>query len=185
MASSSNPASFPGTSSKVSQSALEATIGALLGITILVACGRTYARVSFFQRQLVDDLFFYLATIMLIAGTGLLYAEAPYIYLQVKVQTGVEIPPAEFIPKLIRGLKIESAMTVMFAGAHFSVKFSFLFFLRHLIWQSKRLMLWWWVVVGVCAPSAIVFMCTSFFVCATFDESISGSFHLSYLLLTP
>ena len=169
-----SPQTHPEGSSKVSQTAFEITIGALLGITLLIACGRTYARISFFKRYLIDDVFFYIATIMLITATGLLYAEAPLIYLQVDVQTGVRKPPRDFIAKLILGLKIQTGITVMTSGSLFAIKFSFLFFLKNLIWQSKRLMIWWWVIIGVCIPAALVSMCMGFIICTTYDERILG-----------
>ena len=34
-----------------------------------------------FNNILIDDVLFYIAVIMLIAGTGLLYADTPLIYL--------------------------------------------------------------------------------------------------------
>lgn len=168
----------PGTPPKISQDAFEAAIGALLGLALIVAGGRTYARVSKYHRPKVDDVFFYLATAMLIAGTGLLYADAPLIYLQANVQAGLQAPPEDIVAQLIRSLKLQVALAALLGGAVFSIKFSFLLFMRHLIWQSPHLMVWWWIILGVCIPGAAVFMFTTLMSCSYFDERILGLSHL-------
>ena len=167
-------AQMPGKPSRIPEHAFQVAIGVLLAIAVITAVGRTVARFSKFRQILADDVFFYFATIFLIAGTGLLYADIPYIYLQVNVEAGLQMPPANLVEQLVHSEKLQDASTVLLSAAIFSIKFSFLFFFRHLIWQSKRLMYYWWSVLVVCIPSAAMVMFSDFIACRYFDESIVG-----------
>ena len=108
------------------------------------------------------------------AGTGLLYADIPFIYLQINVEAGLQKPPTDLVEQLVHSEKLQDASTVLLSAAIFSIKFSFLFFFRHLIWQSKRLMYYWWFVLVICIPSAALVMFSDFIACRYFDASIVG-----------
>ena len=127
-----------------------------------------------FNNILIDDVLFYIAVIMLIAGTGLLYADTPLIYLQVNVEAGRQRPPADIVPKLIRSLKLQDALAVLLGGTIFGIKYWFLFFFRHLIWQSKPLKAWWWCIFVICIPAAVMVMFSELISCSYFDEHILG-----------
>lgn len=66
-------------------------MGLLLGIAIVVAGGRVTVRYLQFNRVTIDDGFFFLAVLTLIAGTILLYLDLPYVYL---VEDIAADPPA-------------------------------------------------------------------------------------------
>ena len=52
-----------------------------------------------------------------------------------------------------------------------SVKFSFIFFFRNLIRRLTNLTRWWWFILGVHLPTAIIVICAVFIICPSFDES--------------
>ena len=166
---------------RIAEHAFEVGIGIMLALALIAAVFRTYARVSKFGHFLLDDVFFYIAAVVLIAGTGLLYKDVPDIYLQENVEAGLEAPPADLAQRLIHSEKLQDASTVLLAGALFCIKFSFLCFFRHLIWQNRLLMVWWWFVLAVCIPTAAVVMFSDFISCAYFDDRILGE--PSYMLL--
>ncbi|KAL8796095.1 MAG: hypothetical protein Q9195_001427 [Heterodermia aff. obscurata] len=85
------------------------------------------------NRLLLDDAFFFLALITLIAGTSTTYVDIPYIYLQEDVQAGIRMPPPDFIQQLLRSVKIQDAAVVLLSSTLLSVKLSFLFFFRQLL----------------------------------------------------
>ena len=163
-----------GSPAKISEQAFKVGIGVFLGIALVAAAGRTFARIYRFHRVLLDDLFFYLATVALIAGTGLTYADIPLIYLQVNVQAGLQSPPADLVQQLIHSLKIQHAATVLLVTTVFSIKASFLFFFRFLIRHQKHLMIWWWIVFALLVPIAFVVTFSNFIACDYLDERIFG-----------
>ena len=52
-----------------------------------------------------------------------------------------------------------------------SVKFSFIFFFRNLIRRLTNLTRWWWFILAVHVPTAIIIICAVFIICPSFDES--------------
>ena len=119
-----------------------------------------------------DDALFFLAMICLVAGSTLIFIDIPYVYLQEDVEAGLQMPPANLVTQLIHGEKIQDAGIVLLSTTLFSVKFSFLFFFRHLLRLQKKLMLYWWFVCFITLPSAIVFMFSDFIACDYFDERV-------------
>lgn len=101
-----------------------------------------------------------------------MFIDVPYIYLQEDVEAGLRMPPADFLKKMIHSEKIQDAGTVLLATTIFSVKFSSLFFFRHLLRLQKKLMLYWWLICFIIVPSAAVFMFSDFISCDFFDERI-------------
>jgi hypothetical protein len=69
-------------------------MGLLLGIAVVVAGGRVTVRYLQFNRVTIDDGFFFLAVLTLIAGTILLYLDLPYVYLVEDIEAGIRAPPA-------------------------------------------------------------------------------------------
>lgn len=151
----------------------------MLAFALMAVVGRTYARFSSFRRILADDVFFYMAAVFLTAGTGILYRSCDPMYLLQAIDT----PTQDLLPLTLSFAKLQVAHVALLVGAIFSVKFSFLLFFRHLIWQNKKLMIWWWITVAACIPSAAFVMFSTFVVCHTFDERILGiySYIPSYL----
>lgn len=156
--------------SKMSRKAVELGIGISLGIALFTAGCRVLARFHRLQHFLVDDGFFFLATITLIAGTTIFYIDIPYLYLEVDIQAGLQAPPADYIDQHKLELKLHSAFISLFVTSIFCVKFSFLFFFRMLIRQQKKLMWWWWTVfVSHIIGTLYVFFC-QFIACVHYEK---------------
>lgn len=154
----------------------QATMGALLGIALIVATGRIVIRVRTFKSHgfTIDDGFFLLAIITFFAGTVLTYVDMPRFYLQENVAAGLESPPTNFIPFLIQGEKLEDAVTSLLGVAIVSVKFSFLFFFRALLRQQKKLLVWWWCTFFFLIPTAFIMIFAIFIVCAYWNQEVFG-----------
>lgn len=71
--------------------------GVVLGITLLIAVGRVYIKIVKFHRLFVDDGFFILATVLLMAGTALQLLALPYGQTAVNAVAGVESPPPDLV----------------------------------------------------------------------------------------
>ena len=153
---------------------LQASIGVLLGIAVIVAAGRITARLYKSYRITVDDGFFLLALTALISGTTVLYFDVPYIYLQEDVEAGLRVPPANFIPQLLRDEKLQDAASTMMGLTITSVKFSFLFFFKSLLKQQRKMMIWWWCICIILIPTAAILMFSNLISCPYFDERILG-----------
>ena len=151
---------------------LQVASGFLLGAAVVVAVARVLARLRKEHRLYFDDAFFFLAAICLIAGSTLTFIDIPYIYLQEDVEAGLQTPPANLLTQLIYSEKIQDAATVLLTATLFSVKFSFLFFFRHLLRHQKKLTLYWWFVCFITVPSAAVCMFSDLIACPYFDERI-------------
>jgi heme/copper-type cytochrome/quinol oxidase subunit 2 len=148
--------------------------GVALGITLLIAVGRIYTKISKFHRLFVDDGFFILATILLVAGTALQLVALPYGQTSINVGAGVESPPPDLVQQLVKNLIFQTSSIILLYASVFSVKFSFLFFFRLLLQRTDRLRIWWWCVTIFTIPCAVVCMCTPFMICSTFDDHIIG-----------
>ncbi len=102
------------------------------------------------------------------------YVDTPHFYLEENVEAGLESPPANFIPLLILGEKLEDAVTSLLGVAIVSVKFSFLFFFRALLRQQKKMMVWWWCIFAILIPTAFIMIFAIFIVCAHWNQEIFG-----------
>ena len=152
----------------------QVSIGVLLGIAAIVAGGRVFSRFYDPRRFAVDDGFFLLSVITLISGTIVLYFDLPYIYLQTNVEAGLRAPPADFISQLIHDEKLQNAATTLLGTAVISVKFSFLFFFRHLIQQQKKMLIWWWCIFVFLLPTAAIVIFSDLISCPYSDQRIFG-----------
>lgn len=157
--------------------AYQAGIGALLGIAITLAIGRTYIRIVQTHKITIDDGFFYFAVITFIAGTTTCYIDIPYLFVQQNVDPKTTIITPDFIQLLLRSLKIQSATDVLLSVTLFSVKFSFLFFFHSLLRRVRGLWVWWWCVFGLMVPVSVVFVSAVFIVCPYFDERVLGEYN--------
>ncbi|KAL8709811.1 MAG: hypothetical protein Q9225_007392 [Loekoesia sp. 1 TL-2023] len=157
---------------KITETGFKTGIGFVLAVAAVLAIGRVYIRVRLNHRFYIDDGFFFLAVVTLIAGTIMTYIDIPYIYLQQNVQSGAQAPPPDLIQQLLKSVKIQDAAVVLLSTTLFAVKLSFLAFFRSLIRRLKRLEIWWWVVLAIVIPSSIVLLCSNFITCPYFDERI-------------
>ncbi|CAL8576790.1 hypothetical protein XPA_002655 [Xanthoria parietina] len=157
---------------RITEVGFKVGIGIFLGIAVTLAVGRTYIRVVQTRRVSVDDGFFYLAVVALIAGTTTLYFDIPYIYVPQNVDpTTFHITP-EFIAFLQQSLRFQASTCALLSVALFSVKLSFLTFFHGLLRRVRGLMIFWWCVLLFMVPVALVFICIIFMVCPYFDERV-------------
>ncbi|MCJ1263648.1 hypothetical protein MMC22_003518 [Lobaria immixta] len=133
-------------------------IGAFFGLALIMATARTVIRVQKFGRVFVDDYFFFLAVVCLIASNGIYFWMVPSVYNFAAMPARLEPLPADFIKSAtlanIAYVPTDLAWTTVFA-----VKFSFLFFFRNLIRRLRNLEILWWCVLVACVPVAIVCIC--------------------------
>ncbi|CAD6590909.1 MAG: hypothetical protein ASARMPRED_005103 [Alectoria sarmentosa] len=164
----------PGAPPKIGRTIFQATTGVLFGIALIVATGRTVIRARTYKSNgfTIDDGFFLLAVITFLAGTVMTYVDVPHFYLEENVEAGLASPPANFIPLLILGEKLEDAVTSLLGVTIVSVKFSFLFFFRALLRQQKKLMVWWWCIFAMLIPTAFLMIFAIFIVCAYWNQEI-------------
>ncbi|CAF9917151.1 MAG: hypothetical protein ALECFALPRED_011062 [Alectoria fallacina] len=159
---------------KIGRKTFQTTTGVLFGIALIVATGRTVIRARTYKSNgfTIDDGFFLLAVITYLAGTVMTYVDVPHFYLEANVEAGLASPPANFIPLLILGEKLEDAVTSLLGVAIVSVKFSFLFFFRALLRQQKKLIVWWWCIFAILIPTAFLMIFAIFIVCAYWNQEI-------------
>ena len=143
-------------------------------MALLLASGRTYIRYRKFRRLFVDDGFLFIAAVALIIATSLVYVNISFIYTQVNVSAGLEPAPEDFVQQLILDQKTQDAATVFTWVTIFSVKFSFLAVFRKLVSRLRNLTIWWWCVLAVLIPAAIICACGSFIACSTFGPGVLG-----------
>lgn len=146
----------------------------VLGITVILAIGRMYIKVSNFHRLFVDDYFFISANVLLVAGTILIFTALPYNQTEVNVGAGIEAPPPDLVHRLDMDVKYQDSGVVLLNAAIYFVKFSFLFFFRLLLRNTGKLKIWWWCVFIFTIPCMVICMCTNFMVCPAFGDRIMG-----------
>ncbi|MCJ1261008.1 hypothetical protein MMC22_000872 [Lobaria immixta] len=88
-----------GLGQKIDITGFEIASGVVLGVAIILALGRTYIKINKFHRLFIDDVFFILATILLVA--------------EVNVGAGVEVPPADLTRQLDLDVKFQDASCVL------------------------------------------------------------------------
>ncbi|KAL8896182.1 MAG: hypothetical protein Q9192_003220 [Flavoplaca navasiana] len=157
---------------KITEDGFKIGIGFMLAVAVSLAFGRIYVRAKLNHKAYVDDGFFALAVVTLIAGTIMTYLDIPYIYLQQNVQAGSQSPPANFIQQLLTSVKIQNAAVVLLSTTIFAIKLAFLAFFRGLIRRLKKLEIWWWCVLVIVILSSIFLICANFITCPYYDERI-------------
>lgn len=116
----------------------------------------------------------------LIAGTGTIFVDLPYVFLQVQVEAGEQPAPPHFVEKLVESQKTQYAAVIFLATTIFAVKFSFMFFFKQLLPRTKKWYMWWWrFVFALLVPSALLFMFSDFVSCPYFGEDILSKSVLS------
>ena len=160
----------------------------MLVVALTVATGRTVIRARTYKSHgfTIDDGFFLLALITFLAGTVMTYIDIPHFYLEEYVETGLENPPANFIPILILGEKLEDAVTSLLGTAIVSIKFSFLFFFRALLRQQKKMMYWWRCIFALLVLTAFIMIFAIFIDCDHWNQEIfrqSTSFFLDEITM--
>lgn len=107
---------------------------------------RVFIRLIYFRRLYVDDAFVVMALAILIASAVMYHFMAPTMYLLYAL-TEENPPPTDFLEKLIRYLKMQFAVTLLFWTCLWAVKFSFLAFFYKLGQGLRTQKLLWRVVL--------------------------------------
>lgn len=147
-------------------------VGILYGIAILAASMRTALRIHSQRRLFLDDAFLLFACAALTAAIPLLYRNIALLYFVQELASGGLSPEKlSQLSGVNAQAKIYLYQVLRFTHealvwtAIFSVKFSFLTFLRHIIDRIQSLVLYW-KIVGVMNILACVFcVCFSFMEC--------------------
>ena len=158
-------------------------IGALFGLAILTAAGRTLIRIQRFRRLFVDDGFLLLAVVCLCVSVVFTYVQTPYMYTQINVEAGIIPAPSDILDQLVMDQKYQDTAAVFTWTVIYAVKFSFLFFFRYLIRRQRTSTIHWWVALAILIPAYVSCVVTPFIACATFGPDLIGSYLCSRILL--
>lgn len=122
--------------------------GALFGVAVITALGRTYIRARILKQWGIEDGLLAFAVVCLCATTVLNYLTVDYIYNALKV---ILLGAGNSLGDLIAQIPLKMKETDAAAGfwwlVIFSVKLAYLFFFRRLIFGLQGLSRWWWCVM--------------------------------------
>ena len=161
-------------------------------MALLAVLARTTIRLRHRRQFSADDLFLYFGVICLCAAMGLLvkYFEDMYLTEAFMINPlAMDISPTN-LSSLFRFHNVIIAYITLTYTTLFSVKLSFLFFFRNLVRRVRRMMIYWWTVLGIMIVTWLLFVLIIILgFCSYFDErvcktSISLDFFLSNLELT-
>lgn len=135
--------------------AIKTFMGLLWGgvaLTLLFFAFRIYVRIKTFHRLFWDDFLLLVAWFMLLANATIWQYAKTGLYLLLNVQSGRQLPPADFGLKVGEYLHESVAILVLFYSSLWCVKLSFLVFFRRLGQKvQKQKIIWWSVLVVVVA----------------------------------
>ncbi|KAI9780212.1 MAG: hypothetical protein M1816_003136 [Peltula sp. TS41687] len=147
---------------------LMAVIWAGVGGSVLFTLFRYYVRLLYFRRLFLDDLFVFIALVILIASAVMYQFMAPTMYNIFRITNKQELPPADLQEKLIPYLKMQFAVTLLFWTCLWAIKFAFLAFFwrlgKNLRWQR----LLWNVVFAFTAFAYIGCLISYSIACSSF-----------------
>ena len=153
-----------------------------LAITFLTLIFRIASRLRGFKRLWWDDAVVVLAWLMLLGNAILWQLAKKGLYVLAQVQSGQELPPADFAAQVERYLRLSSGNLVLFYTTLWSVKLSFLIFFRRLGHNVNRQNVIWWTVFGVVAAGYITVIGTIQWNCLLRSfQTISGRVPFSSL----
>lgn len=120
------------------------------------------------------------AVIFFAASTGVTQATRDLDYLQMSVAVGITLPDSTFQMKMLLYTKFNTAEYMLQWASIFCVKFSYIFFFRPLTSRIRPLQIWWWIVVAIVTPAALVTTCLAPWVCPYFGMDFLQ--HCSYVI---
>ena len=113
----------------------------------------------------VDDCFFYFAAVTLIVGSAIYFTCIKTIYyFETTIEKAIA-PSSDLIQRTGLSATYGSVAQVLFWATIYAVKLSFLFYFRTLVRQLPKLERWWWTVLIVLTPLAVIFIFGTFIVC--------------------
>ncbi|KAI0448311.1 hypothetical protein F5B21DRAFT_518998 [Xylaria acuta] len=155
----------------ISKPAFRVTVGVFFGIALLSAFARGAIRFKTQRHLSLDDYFLFVATVFLVAATGLLYTLCDGFYLS----TLVSQDPAIFFQltaqqaRLIVNNALQENIFLSLAWtATFFVKFSFLAFFKQMIWRVDKMRYYYWSIVVLTVLSYLFLFSEAFILCHDF-----------------
>lgn len=139
----------------------------MFSIVCLTLAARMLTRIYTRRRLYLDDFFILLGFIILSGATYLALLMARSSFVGEAVVTGlIKYVPIKDILGLTDSISVMQAFLCMFWSAVFCVKFSFLALFRVLIRRlSRRVTIYYWVVVGVTIMTWMLLAFDVFIIC--------------------
>ncbi|KAF7952579.1 uncharacterized protein EAE97_002076 [Botrytis byssoidea] len=127
------------------------------GFAIAAICMalRTFSRIKSFKSLYNDDIFAFLALALALASAILWQIHAQAMFDLMAVSAGIKMPGADFVTNSEAYSKASGVVIILFYSTLWSVKFSFLLFIRRLGSHVAKVEFLWW-------PITIFTICTYF-----------------------
>lgn len=127
------------------------------GFAIAVICMalRTFSRIKTFKSLYTDDIFAFLALALALASAILWQIHAQAMFDLMAVSAGIKMPGADFVTNSEAYSKASGVVIILFYSTLWSVKFSFLLFIRRLGSHVAKVEFLWW-------PITVFTICTYF-----------------------
>ena len=149
--------------------------GVLFGLALTLALGRTCIKLLRFRRIFIDDIFFFLSIVFLVAGNVLGWVELPSMETVTFAEAGIGFTSfSDFIQRLVSYVKLSAAAGAMLNACNYCVKLSFMFFFRGLLRRLRGLLIWWWCVLMYIILTATACILSTAAVCPASGEAILG-----------
>ncbi|RAL59087.1 hypothetical protein DID88_003567 [Monilinia fructigena] len=116
---------------------------------------RTFSRIKTFKSLYNDDIFAFLALALALASAILWQIHAQEMFDLMAVSAQIKMPGADFVARSEAYSKASGVVIVLFYSTLWSVKFSFLLFIRRLGSHVAKVEYLWW-------PITVFTMCTYF-----------------------
>ncbi|TGO07663.1 hypothetical protein BTUL_0256g00090 [Botrytis tulipae] len=127
------------------------------GFAIAAICMalRTFSRIKTFKSLYNDDIFAFLALALALASAILWQIHAQAMFDLMAVSAGIKMPGADFVTNSEAYSKASGVVIILFYSTLWSVKFSFLLFIRRLGSHVAKVEFIWW-------PITVFTICTYF-----------------------
>ncbi|ATZ53909.1 hypothetical protein BCIN_09g06670 [Botrytis cinerea B05.10] len=127
------------------------------GFAIAVICMalRTFSRIKTFKSLYTDDIFAFLALALALASAILWQIHAQAMFDLMAVSAGIKMPGTDFVTNSEAYSKASGVVIILFYSTLWSVKFSFLLFIRRLGSHVAKVEFLWW-------PITVFTICTYF-----------------------
>ncbi|KAF5873295.1 uncharacterized protein Bfra_008576 [Botrytis fragariae] len=127
------------------------------GFAIAAICMalRTFSRIKTFKSLYNDDIFAFLALALALASAILWQIHAQAMFDLMAVSAGIKMPGADFVTNSEAYSRASGVVIILFYSTLWSVKFSFLLFIRRLGSHVAKVEFLWW-------PITVFTICTYF-----------------------
>ncbi|KAF7853248.1 hypothetical protein EAF04_010750 [Stromatinia cepivora] len=127
------------------------------GFAIAAICMalRTFSRIKTFKSLYNDDIFAFLALVLALASAILWQVHAQEMFDLMAVSAQIKMPGADFVTRSEAYSRASGVVIILFYSTLWSVKFSFLLFIRRLGSHVAKVEYLWW-------PITVFTICTYF-----------------------